>query len=73
VEVRLEYIQVTKTEVWRYEPDYDSEFYTENNVDNIKACMDIDKRDVESGAITIDEIGDDPPTVTYEWRIIDGS
>lgn len=66
----LKKIQVVVTTTYEYEPDLHGEYYGEHEAYNLYSAMELDKKDVEKGEITLDELAGDPSIVDRKWTMV---
>lgn len=67
-------IECIETRRYVYEPDLDStsSYYVEYDVDTAEGALELDKKDVESGATTLHDIAQGYyELVERKWQVID--
>ena len=64
-------IRLTRTEVWEYVPEFDSDFYMSEKITTIEDAMKADQKDIEKSEISVLELADEPVSTNYKWEIID--
>lgn len=64
-------IRVTTTNVYEYIPDFNTDLYATEGITTLEDALEIDKRDLKEGDISIDELADLPISVTDVWEIVD--
>lgn len=66
----MQQIKVVETRTWIYEPELEADFYNEHGIKTIEEAMDIDSKEVENKKVALDELGDEPESVSYAWSIV---
>lgn len=64
-------IRVVVTKTYTYVPDLTEETYKVEGCASLEDALALDRREVESGQIGMEEIGAKDPIETYSWSIID--
>lgn len=64
-------IRVVVTQTYTYTPNLNEEGYKEHGCISLDDALIVDRRDVESGDFSLEEIATVPPVMVYEWSIVD--
>lgn len=64
-------IRLTRTEVYQYEPDFNSDFYASEGIKTIEDALKADKADLDKGEISLLELADEPTSIKDIWEIVD--
>src|ERR1051326_1149556 len=67
----LRKIRLTVTSVYEYNPNFEEDYYVENEVTTIEKALEVDLRDLVNGLVDADMLSKELPKVSFDMKIIE--